>query len=107
MVGKWKGRMRLAAPNPFQPVHKMRAPRAIEVQVRALIAEGKVHPGDRLPSERVLAQALGVGRATLREAIRILEVVGLLNVRPGEGTFVAAPAAQPSPGLDATAIVHR
>ncbi len=97
--------MRLAAPNPFQPVHKMRAPRAIEVQVRALIAEGQVHPGDRLPSERVLAQALGVGRSTLREAIRILEVVGLLNVRPGEGIFVATPAAQPGPVSDATTVL--
>jgi DNA-binding FadR family transcriptional regulator len=92
--------MRLDAPNPFQPVHKRRASRAIEAQVRALIAEGQAHPGDRLPSERVLAHALGVGRSTLREAIRILEVVGLLDVRPGEGTFVAVPAARSGPGSE-------
>ena len=98
--------MRIAAPNPFQPVHKTRASRAIEAQVRALIAGIRAQPGDRLPSERVLAQALGVGRSTLREAVRVLEVVGLIDVRPGAGTFVAAPAAQPGAGSDATAEGH-
>ncbi len=92
--------MRLAARNPFQPILKTRASRAIEAQVRALIAGGQVQPGDRLPSERILAQALGVGRSTLREAIRILEVVGLLDVRPGEGTFVAAQAPLRGPGSE-------
>ena len=79
--------------------------RAIEAQVRALIAGRQAQPGDRLPSERVLAHALGVGRSTLREAIRILEFAGLLAVRPGEGTFVAAPTTRRGPGSDATAAV--
>jgi Bacterial regulatory proteins, gntR family len=79
-------------PESFQPVHKTRASRAIEAQVRALVAGGQAQPGDRLPSERALAQALGVGLSTLREAVRILEIVGLLDVRPGEDTFVAEPA---------------
>jgi GntR family transcriptional repressor for pyruvate dehydrogenase complex len=96
--------MRLAAPNPFRPVHKTRASRAIEAQVRALIAGGEARPGDRLPSERALAQAFGVGRSTLREAIRVLEFAGLLAVRPGTGTFVAALAARSGPGSDASAV---
>jgi DNA-binding FadR family transcriptional regulator len=95
--------MRTAAPNPFHPVHKTRASWAIETQVRALIAGGQAKPGDRLPSERVLAQSLGVGRSTLREAIRVLEFAGLLAVRPGAGTFVAELAAQPGPGSDSPA----
>ena len=97
--------MRLVAQNRFQPVYKTRASRAIEAQVRELIAGGQAQPGDRLPSERVLAHALGVGRSTLREAIRILEFAGLLAVRPGEGTFVAAPTTLRGPGSDATATV--
>ena len=97
--------MRLAAQNPFQPVQKTRASRVIEAQLRELIADGQAQSGDRLPSERVLAHALGVGRSTLREALRILAVVGLLDVRPGEGTFVAAPAVPRGPGSDATAVV--
>jgi GntR family transcriptional regulator, transcriptional repressor for pyruvate dehydrogenase complex len=92
--------------NAFQPVQKTRASRAIEAQLRELIARGQAKSGDRLPSERVLAHALGVGRATLREAIRILEFVGLLDVRPGAGTFVAAPIAVHGPGADATTARH-
>lgn len=92
--------------NPFQPVKKMRACRAIEAQLRELIDGGQAKSGDRLPSERDLAQALGVARPTLREAIRILEFVGLLDVRPGAGTFVAAPVAVHGPGADSTAARH-
>jgi GntR family transcriptional repressor for pyruvate dehydrogenase complex len=87
-------RMRLDAQNPFRPVQKTRAFREIEAQIRDLIARGQAKSGDRLPPERDMAQALGVGRSTLREAIRVMEFSGLLDVRPGEGTFVCAPAAQ-------------
>ena len=96
--------MRLDAQNLFQPVQKTRAAREIEEQIRDLIARGQAKLGDRLPSERVLAHALGVGRSTLREAIRILEFLGLLDVRPGTGTFVAASAVRRGPGSDATAV---
>lgn len=92
--------MPLDANNPFQPVHKTRVYRAIEAQFRELIAGGQAKSGDRLPSERVMAQALGVARPTLREAIRMLEFAGLLQVRPGAGTFVAAPEGLHGPGVD-------
>lgn len=95
--------MRLDAQNPFQAVQKTRASREIEAQIRDLIAGGQAKTGDRLPSERAMAQALGVGRSTLREAIRIMEFSGLLAARPGEGIFVAAPAALHGPGSDSTA----
>jgi DNA-binding GntR family transcriptional regulator len=93
----WRRRMQPDAHNPFQPVQKTRASRAIEAQLRELIAGGQAKSGDRLPSERVLADALGVARPTLREAIRILEFAGLLDVDPGAGTFVAAPVAVHGP----------
>ena len=95
--------MRLDARNPFQPVLKLRVSRAVEAQLREVIAGGQANAGDRLPSERVLAEALGVGRSTLREALRTLQGAGLLDVRPGAGIFVAAPAALRGPGSDSWA----
>lgn len=58
--------------------------------VRELIEQEGLRPGDRLPSEPQLAQRLGVGRSTLREAIRALSHGGLLETRQGSGTFVTA-----------------
>jgi len=53
-----------------------------------MVAGGHLKAGGRLPSERELAEVFGVGRSTLREAIRVLESVGLVEVRPGGGTFL-------------------
>jgi GntR family transcriptional regulator, transcriptional repressor for pyruvate dehydrogenase complex len=96
--------MRLDAQNPFQPVHKTSVSLQVEAQIRKLIAGGQAKSGDRLPSERVMADALGVGRSTLREAIRIMRFSGLLDVRPGAGIFLAAPTALRGPGSDSTAV---
>jgi DNA-binding FadR family transcriptional regulator len=54
------------------------------------IRAGRLVPGERLPSERDLARRLEVGRASVREAIAALQVAGLVETRPGSGTFVAA-----------------
>src|SRR5690349_24329147 len=51
---------------------------------------GLLRPGERLPSERDLAQRLEVGRASVREAIAALQVQGVIETRPGSGSFVAA-----------------
>jgi len=58
--------------------------------LRRLLAEGRYQPGDRLPPERELAEALGLSRPTVREAIRRLMEAGLLEPRRGSGTFVAS-----------------
>ncbi len=58
--------------------------------VRAALAEGRYAIGDRLPSERDLAQHYGVSRPTVREAIIALEVDGLVDVRTNSGVYVAA-----------------
>jgi GntR family transcriptional repressor for pyruvate dehydrogenase complex len=55
------------------------------VQLREAIFSGRVRPGDRLPGERQLCEEFGVGRPTLREALRSLEAVGIIEVRPGKG----------------------
>jgi len=60
-------------------------------QIRALIGNGEVAPGARLPAERDLARQLGVSRPSLREALIALEVEGLLDVRVGSGIYVTQP----------------
>lgn len=55
------------------------------------IASGELTPEERLPSERELSQALNVSRMTLRAALRVLDNKGLLNRRPGDGTYIAKP----------------
>jgi GntR family transcriptional repressor for pyruvate dehydrogenase complex len=49
---------------------------------------GSISPGDRLPPERRLALSMGVGRSAIREALAALEVLGVVNVRPGSGTYL-------------------
>jgi GntR family transcriptional repressor for pyruvate dehydrogenase complex len=49
---------------------------------------GTVEPGTRLPAERQLAQSMGVGRSAIREALAALEVLGVVDVRPGSGTYL-------------------
>lgn len=57
--------------------------------LRTIIKEEGAVVGDKLPSERMLADRLQVGRSTIREALRSLELLGLIETRRGEGTFLA------------------
>ena len=57
-------------------------------QLKQYILSGAVPLGERLPSERALADALGVGRYSVREALKVLEAVGLVESRIGEGAFL-------------------
>ncbi len=57
-------------------------------QLRTLITKGVIKPGERLPSERSLAEQFGVGRSAVREALRKLEFFGILRTRPQSGTTV-------------------
>jgi len=63
----------------------------IIAQIRDAILSGKLKPGDRLASEKELIEEFGVSKATMREALRVLEVIGLLEIRKGisGGAFVA------------------
>ena len=65
------------------------APEALAEQIIGQIRNGKLPPGACLPSQRELARAFQVGLGTVREAVKILHVMGYLNVVPGRGTFVA------------------
>ncbi len=81
--------MKPADDKAFRAVRKTRVSEDIIEQVRDLITSGRLKPGDRLPAERELARALSVGRSAVREAIRAMESLGIVEVRAGEGTFVA------------------
>ncbi len=57
-------------------------------KIREIIQERNLQPGDRLPSERELTDLLHVGRSSVREALRAMELLGLIETRRGEGTFI-------------------
>ena len=71
---------------------KIKLERPVDViirQLKSLISGGDIKPGQKLPSERALAERLGVGRGHVREAIRKLEFFGILRTSPQSGTYVA------------------
>jgi GntR family transcriptional regulator, transcriptional repressor for pyruvate dehydrogenase complex len=61
---------------------------------KRLISEGSLAPGHRLPSERELAEMFGVSRSSLRQALKVLEIMGVISQRVGDGTYLntAAPS---------------
>jgi GntR family transcriptional regulator, transcriptional repressor for pyruvate dehydrogenase complex len=67
-----------------------REPLATEIARRLVdyLLSGEISPGERMPSERDLAQAFGVGRSAMREAIKSLSLIGLVEVRHGDGTYL-------------------
>lgn len=73
----------------FTAVRKTRVFEGVAQQLQRLIVDGTFKPGDRLPPERELAERFAVGRSSVRDAIRTLELVGLVVPRQGEGTVVA------------------
>jgi len=74
----------------LKPVEKKKAYEDIVQQIRTLIEEGKLKRNDHLPSERDLSETFRVSRTTVREAIRTLESMKLLQSRQGNGTYVVA-----------------
>jgi GntR family transcriptional repressor for pyruvate dehydrogenase complex len=77
------------AASAMRPVDRHSLSDAIVDQLTGLISRGVLKPGERLPSEKELCLKFGVGRTTIREALRSMAVMGILNGRVGEGTFVS------------------
>ncbi len=73
----------------FLPVVRSTLGEQIAVQIFSMISKGAWKAGEKLPSELELCKSLRVGRSSLREAMKSLGFVGVLEVHPGEGTFVA------------------
>jgi GntR family transcriptional repressor for pyruvate dehydrogenase complex len=76
----------------FTPIQKQRNFEEILVQLQAAFANGQLSPGDRLPAERELAEQFGASRTSVREALRVLEALGVVQVKPGadNGAFLLA-----------------
>jgi GntR family transcriptional regulator, transcriptional repressor for pyruvate dehydrogenase complex len=70
------------------PVRKTKVYAEVAAQIQRLIGDGRLKPGDKLPPERELAEIFGVSRSSVRDAIRVLEMQGLVEPRHGDGTLV-------------------
>lgn len=76
-------------PDYFRAVEVQKPSDQIINQIKGLISEGKLNPGDKLSPERVLAERFKVGRGHIREALKKLEFYGLVETRPNKGRYIA------------------
>ena len=86
----------------YAPIHSSKVFERVAEQIEKRILDGELHKGDRLPTERELADQFQVSRTAVREAMKILAQKGLVDMRPGRGTIVidgASAAMQNSIGL--------
>lgn len=83
---------------PLVPIRQVDVYAEVRQQLSSLIESGTFQAGDRLPSERQLAEALGVSRVAVREALKVLESAGRVAIRRGAGTFVVYPGKDPIAG---------
>ena len=72
----------------LEPIEQNTLTELVAQRLAALLSNGALRPGDKLPPERELAQQLGVGRTTVREALKLLTLGGLLEAKRGDGTYV-------------------
>jgi GntR family transcriptional regulator, transcriptional repressor for pyruvate dehydrogenase complex len=77
----------LTAKSDFESIRRNKVYEEVAKQIERLILK-KLQPGDKLPSERELAEMLGVSRSSIRDAIRSLELIGMVEPRQGAGTVV-------------------
>ena len=77
-----------------QQIKRTRVYHEIVAQIKKLIAEGRIQPGDRLPPERELADLFKASRNSVRDALRVLEQMGLVESRHGDGNFVRSVTAE-------------
>jgi GntR family transcriptional repressor for pyruvate dehydrogenase complex len=93
--------------NVVRPVANGQMTEQVVNQIREMIREGKLKPGDRFPPERELSKRLKISRASLRAGLRHLAAIGVLRSRPGSGTYVAdGPPALDSDQLHMLAALH-
>lgn len=91
------------------PVTMLSLPDRVSVNIERMILDGTLAPGERLPSERELAEHLSVSRVSVRQALHELETRGMIDRKPGRGTIVLAPgdrAALPTDAVAALASVE-
>jgi GntR family transcriptional regulator, transcriptional repressor for pyruvate dehydrogenase complex len=95
IIGPTQNRRQMPVAKPeFEAVRKTKVYEQAAQQLQRMIRDGLIQPGDKLPPERELAEMLQVSRGSLRDAIRTLELMGLVEPRQGEGTVVCDPSAK-------------
>lgn len=72
----------------FSPIKNTKVYEQVIDQIKNMIVDGTLKKGDKLPSERELVQELQVSRTSIREALRALEIIGLVECRQGEGNYI-------------------
>lgn len=81
----------------FKSVQQKKLGDQVIQQLQEKISLGELRPGDKMPTEPELMSMFGVGRSTIREAVRVLVKAGLLEVRQGDGTYVLDKTINPEP----------
>ncbi len=79
----------------LKTVQTQRIYKSIVEQIVNLIHDGSLKKGDKLPPERSLAEMLNVSRTSVREALKVMEIMGIIEIRPGEGSVVSDFNAEP------------
>ena len=79
----------------FFPIKTSKISDEVYKQIVSLISNGQLKPGDKIPSEREMASELGISRQSIREALNRAEVMGLIEVRQGEGSFILSSVREP------------
>lgn len=72
----------------YKQVEKRSVVRDVMEQLKALVASGELKPGDKIPTETELAEMFGIGRSSVREAVKVFQHLGILASAPRKGTFV-------------------
>lgn len=76
----------------FEKKKKQSAVELVIESIKNILIEKKIHPGDPLPSEQMLAESLGIGRGSVREALKILDAFGIVEIIHGDGTYISTSA---------------
>ena len=106
LIGPLGDRLLASLKSDFEVVRKNKVYEEVAQQIERLILK-KLRPGDKLPSERELAEMLKVSRSSIRDAIRGLELRGLVEPRQGAGTIVRESAVEPLANPFAGALKRR
>lgn len=74
----------------FSPIKNTKVYEQVIEQIKQMIADGSLKKGDKLPAERDMVEKFQVSRTSIREALRALEIIGLIETRQGEGNFISS-----------------
>lgn len=73
----------------FEPIKNKKIHQQVSEEIQKMILSGELKLGDQLPTERKMAEMLNVSRTSIREALRSLEIIGIIESRQGEGNFIS------------------